>query len=95
MNSHCEWALSPNHAPRVETEVQDIVDHLRSKPELTTWDVRNLTAMRPLKTQKVNGVESDDDLFFSCDESLPSPSPSPSHGTTPSSCLLFSMSRSE
>ncbi|ERM97575.1 hypothetical protein AMTRI_Chr07g77970 [Amborella trichopoda] len=91
INSHCELALSPNHAPHVKTEVQDIADHLGSKPELTTWDVRNLTAMRPLETQEVNGVESDGDLFFSYDESLSSPSPSPSHGTTPSSCLLFSM----
>ncbi|ERN02489.1 hypothetical protein AMTR_s03205p00004670 [Amborella trichopoda] len=95
INLHCELALSPNHAPRVKTEVQDIVDHLGSKPELTTWDVRNLTALRPLETQEVNGVESDGDLFFSCDESLPSPSPSPSHGTTPSSYLLFSMSLSD
>ncbi|KAL4190876.1 hypothetical protein AMTRI_Chr07g26840 [Amborella trichopoda] len=83
MNSHCEWAPSPNHTPRVKTEVQDIADHLGSKPELAMWDVRNLTASRPLETQKVNGVDSDGDLFFSCDESLPSPSPNPSHGTTP------------
>ncbi|KAL4190857.1 hypothetical protein AMTRI_Chr07g26780 [Amborella trichopoda] len=94
-DSHCEWARSPNHVPRVKTEVQDIADHLGSKPKLATWDVRNLTALRPLETQEVNGAESDGDLFFSCDKSLPSSSSSPSHGTTPSSFLLFSMSLSE
>ncbi|KAL4196730.1 hypothetical protein AMTRI_Chr04g247680 [Amborella trichopoda] len=82
--SNGQWASSPNHVPCVQTEVQGIADHFGSKPELATSEVMNLTALRPLETHRVNGVESDsdrssdDDLFYICIGS-----PSPSSWSTP------------